>query len=179
MEVEQEPSVLNGSLILVSYAKPYSLIYHIGIQLPMCQYANSAQSLTLHPPGLATADSATMIEIDHEAREVSIEQMHSVMGDISGIPPNRESVQARLNAPVSANHVDMDKISFERNKSGIWGWRSDKSEEVSGYQCKVYAASNVEFVSKTRSEHLSEAQANRVSERLKMYISRRKDDLLS
>lgn len=104
-----------------------------------------------------------MIEIDHEAREVSIEQMHSVMGDISGIPPNRESVAARLNAPVSTNHVDMEKISFERNKTGIWGWRSDKTEDVSGYPCKVYAASNVEFVSKTRSEHLTEAQANRVN----------------
>lgn len=103
-----------------------------------------------------------MIEVDHEAREVSIEQMHSVMGDINGIPPNRDSVRARLNAPVSTNRIDMDKISFERNKSGIWGWRSDKSEEVSGYQCKVYAASNVEFVSKTRSEHLTEAQHNRV-----------------
>ena len=24
-----------------------------------------------------------------------------------------------------------------RNKSGIWGWRSDKSETVNGFDCKV------------------------------------------
>lgn len=104
-----------------------------------------------------------MIEVDHDAREVSIEQMQSVMGDISGIPPDRASVTARLNAPVSTNQVAMEKISFERNKSGIWGWRSDKIEDVNGYECKAYAASNVEFVSKSRSEHLSAAQASRVS----------------
>lgn len=53
----------------------------------------------------------------------------------------------------------MEKISFERNKSGIWGWRSEKSEDVNGYECKVYAASNVEFITRTRTEHLSESQA--------------------
>lgn len=110
-----------------------------------------------------TADAATMIEVDHEAREVSIEQMRGVLGDITGIPPNRESVTARLNAPVSTNQVAMEKICFERNKTGIWGWRSDKTETINGYDCKAYAASNVEFVSKTRSEHLSELQASRVS----------------
>lgn len=104
-----------------------------------------------------------MIEVDHEAREVSIEQMRGVIGDISGIPPNRASVTARLNAPVSNNQVAMEKISFERNKTGIWGWRSDKTEDINGYECKAYAASNVEFVSKSRSEHLSALQASRVS----------------
>lgn len=105
------------------------------------------------------SDSATMIEIDHDAQEASVEQLHGSVGDINGIPPNRESVNARLNAPVSTNFIDMEKISFERNKSGIWGWRSDKSEDVNGYDCKVYAASNVEFISRTRSEHLTEDQS--------------------
>lgn len=100
-----------------------------------------------------------MIEIDHEAHEVSVEQLKGIIGDINGIPATRESVSARLSAPVTSNRVDMDKISFERNKSGIWGWRSDKLEMVRGYECKVYAASNVEFVTRTRSEHLNEQQA--------------------
>lgn len=43
-----------------------------------------------------------------------------------------------------------------RNKSGIWGWRSDKAETVNGRDCKVFGASNVEFVTRTRTEHLSE-----------------------
>ncbi|KAJ6649333.1 Ankyrin repeat domain-containing protein 13D, partial [Pseudolycoriella hygida] len=105
------------------------------------------------------SDSATMIEVNHDAREVSIEQLKGVDGDITGIPPTRESVSARLNAPVTSNHIDMEKISFERNKSGIWGWRSEKSEDVNGYECKVYAASNVEFITRTRTEHLNESQA--------------------
>lgn len=100
-----------------------------------------------------------MIEIDHEAQEVSMEHLRGVVGDITGIPPPKESVIARLNSPVTSNRIDMDKISFERNKSGIWGWRSDKSENINGYECKVYAASNVEFVTRTRNEHLNEQQS--------------------
>lgn len=45
---------------------------------------------------------------------------------------------------------------FYRNKSGIWGWRQDKSEIVSDYNCKVFSASNVEFVTKSRTEHMNE-----------------------
>lgn len=104
-------------------------------------------------------DTATMIEIDHDLSEVSIEQMKSVMGDITGITPSREAIAARLNAPITTNNVDIEKISFERNKSGIWGWRSEKSEDINGYDCKVYAASNVEFITRTRSEHLTESQS--------------------
>lgn len=100
-----------------------------------------------------------MIEVDHEAKEVSVEHLRGVVGDINGIPPPKESVTARLSAPVTSNRVDMDKISFERNKSGIWGWRSDKLEMINGYECKVYAASNVEFVTRTRNDHLNENQA--------------------
>lgn len=100
-----------------------------------------------------------MIEIDHDAQEVSIEKMRNSMSDISVITPTPESVNARLTAPITANHIDIDKISFERNKSGIWGWRSEKSETINNYECKVYAASNVEFITRTRTEHLNEEQS--------------------
>lgn len=43
-----------------------------------------------------------------------------------------------------------------RSKSGIWGWRSDKNETVNTYECKVFSASNVELVTKTRTEHLTD-----------------------
>lgn len=117
-----------------------------------------------------------MIEIDHDAQDYTEFQMQSSefnadaesetkngqrrLSDLNGIAPSIESVAARLHAPVTTNRIDMDKISFERNKSGIWGlWRSDKTETINGYECKVYAASNVEFVTRTRNEHLNEAQA--------------------
>lgn len=114
-------------------------------------------------------DSATMIEIDHDTHEVMIEQMSSDIGDIIAIPPPIGSVRARLNAPVITNNIEMEKISFERNKSGIWGWRSEKSEVINGYNCKVYGASNVEFVTKTRMDHLSEEQI-KVSPNLEQYF---------
>eukprot|EP00099_Drosophila_melanogaster_P019995 NP_611396.1 uncharacterized protein Dmel_CG15118, isoform B [Drosophila melanogaster] len=103
-------------------------------------------------------ETATMIEIDHDTNEVMVEEMSSDIGDIVAIPPALGTVRARLNAPVITNNIEMDKISFERNKCGIWGWRSEKSEMINGYNCKVYGASNVEFVTKTRMDHLSEEQ---------------------
>ena len=50
---------------------------------------------------------------------------------------------------------------IRRNKAGLWGRRSDKIESVSGHECKVFSASNVEVVTKTRLEHLSEADKAR------------------
>lgn len=121
-----------------------------------------------------------MIEIDHDAQDYTEFQMQSAefnpeptgrtngqrrLSDLNGIAPSIESVAARLHAPVTTNRIDMEKIYFERNKSGIWGWRSDKTETINGYECKVYAASNVEFVTRTRTEHLNDIQA-RVSLRM-------------
>lgn len=122
-----------------------------------------------------------MIEIDHDAQDFTEFQMNSAefdanslveaatgqatangqrrLSDLNGISPTIESVAARLHAPVTTNRIDMEKICFERNKSGIWGWRNDKTETINGYECKVYAASNVEFKTLTRTEHLNETQA--------------------
>lgn len=115
-----------------------------------------------------------MIEVDHDAQDFTEFQMQSAefnlnaaenvngqrrLSDLNGIAPTIESVATRLHAPVTTNRIDMEKISFERNKTGIWGWRSDKTETINGYECKVYAASNVEFVTRTRNEHLNENQA--------------------
>lgn len=47
------------------------------------------------------------------------------------------------------------------NKAGLWGWRSDKSEAINGHECKVFSASNVELITKTRLEHLSETDKAR------------------
>uniref|UniRef100_T1H020 Ankyrin repeat domain-containing protein n=1 Tax=Megaselia scalaris TaxID=36166 RepID=T1H020_MEGSC len=121
-----------------------------------------------------------MIEIDHDRGEVMIEEMSNEIGDVVGIPPPPGSVKARLNAPVTINNVDMEKISFERNKTGIWGWRSDKNENINGYDCKVYAASNVEFITKSRTEHLREEQLRARSSRtpLHNFLGLAEDDYL-
>lgn len=54
----------------------------------------------------------------------------------------------------------LDDYDF-RNKAGMWGWRSDKSEVVNGFFCKVFGATNVELVTKTRTEHLTESDKAR------------------
>uniref|UniRef100_A0A4W5RMD2 Ankyrin repeat domain 13 family, member D n=1 Tax=Hucho hucho TaxID=62062 RepID=A0A4W5RMD2_9TELE len=66
-------------------------------------------------------------------------------------PPRR--TPPRDSPPLSSPHTSTHATS---NKSGIWGWRSEKSEAVSGYEAKVYSATNVELVTRSRTEHLSD-----------------------
>ncbi|EFN61909.1 Ankyrin repeat domain-containing protein 13B [Camponotus floridanus] len=107
-------------------------------------------------------DGATMMEVDHETRKVYVEHMKLIGDDnIQLMEPSEEGVIARLTNPIVTTYIDTDKISFERNKAGLWGWRSDKSEVVNGHECKVFSASNVELITKTRLEHLSEADKAR------------------
>jgi hypothetical protein len=47
----------------------------------------------------------------------------------------------------------------ERNRSGLWGWRTEKTERINGYDCKVYTANNLQLVTKTRTEHLNSERA--------------------
>ncbi|XP_043254543.1 ankyrin repeat domain-containing protein 13D isoform X2 [Colletes gigas] len=102
-------------------------------------------------------DGATMMEVDHETRKVYVEHMKLIdVDNIQLMDPSEEGVLARLTNPIVTTYIDTDKISFERNKAGLWGWRSDKSEVVNGHECKVFSASNVELITKTRLDHLSE-----------------------
>nr|CAD7402462.1 unnamed protein product [Timema poppensis] len=107
----------------------------------------------LCPPG----DSAIMMEVDHETQQVYVEKMRVISPeDLQYLQPSEDVVSSRLTTPIVTTYIDTDKISFERNKSGVWGWRSDKSEQVNGHECKVFSATNVELVTKTRTEHLTE-----------------------
>ncbi|CAG2057807.1 unnamed protein product [Timema podura] len=110
------------------------------------------------------SDSAIMMEVDHETQQVYVEKMRVISPeDLQYLQPSEDVVSSRLTTPIVTTYIDTDKISFEsflpstsRNKSGVWGWRSDKSEQVNGHECKVFSATNVELVTKTRTEHLTE-----------------------
>ncbi|XP_064612137.1 ankyrin repeat domain-containing protein 13B-like isoform X2 [Liolophura sinensis] len=108
-----------------------------------------------------SGNSATVMEVDHDRGEVYAETMELTVSPSDIGLPSEEAVAARLMSPIVTTYIDTDKISFERNKSGIWGWRSDKSETVNGYECKVFGASNVELITKTRTEHLTEQDKKR------------------
>nr|XP_018901453.1 PREDICTED: ankyrin repeat domain-containing protein 13B [Bemisia tabaci] len=108
-------------------------------------------------------ESATLMEVDHETNRVFVEQMRTVApADLSLLQPSPETVSARLTTPIVTTYIDTDKISFERNKSGMWSWRQDKTETINGHDCKVFGASNVELITKTRAEHLSDADKQRM-----------------
>lgn len=102
------------------------------------------------------------MEVDHEAGQVFVEELRTVPegGAARHLVPSEESIRARLGSPIVRTYLDTDKICFERNKSGLWGWRSDKVETVNGRDCKVFGATNVELVTKSRTEHLGGLSKN-------------------
>uniref|UniRef100_A0A8C7UWH2 Ankyrin repeat domain 13B n=1 Tax=Oncorhynchus mykiss TaxID=8022 RepID=A0A8C7UWH2_ONCMY len=113
--------------------------------------------------------SAVVMEVDHDRQLVFCETLcvssltspspqrgTTGLGLLGALLPSEEQVAARLSAPVVTTQLDTKNITFERNKTGILGWRSEKTEMVNGYEAKVYGASNVELITRTRTDHLSE-----------------------
>ncbi|NXI51138.1 AN13B protein, partial [Chloroceryle aenea] len=85
--------------------------------------------------------SAVVMEIDHDRRVVYSETLALASHDqevlLAAVQPTEEQVMGRLTAPVVTTQLDTKNIAFERNKSGILGWRSEKTEMVNGYEAKV------------------------------------------
>ncbi|RXN07656.1 ankyrin repeat domain-containing 13B-like protein [Labeo rohita] len=115
--------------------------------------------------------SAMVMEVDHDRQLVFCETLPcpsssptspptrpctTALSLLGALQPSDEQVAARLSAPVVATQLDTRNISFERNKTGILGWRSEKTEVVNGYEAKVYCASNVELITRTRTDHLTD-----------------------
>ncbi|XP_078680188.1 ankyrin repeat domain-containing protein 13D-like [Branchiostoma floridae x Branchiostoma belcheri] len=111
-------------------------------------------------------DSATLMEVDHDRHLVFVEslQMNGPQLSPDAMTPTDDIVCARMGQPIVTVHMETKNIAFERTKSGIWGWRSDKSETVNGYDAKVFGAHNVEVVTRTRTEHLTEEEKERTRE---------------
>ncbi|XP_069615337.1 ankyrin repeat domain-containing protein 13A [Ranitomeya imitator] len=108
---------------------------------------------------------AELMEINHDDRTVTKERF-DISQEIEGITldsmqPAEREVSKRLTSPVINTSLDTTSIAFERTKTGIWGWRTDKVESVNGYEAKVYSANNVNVVTKTRTEHLTEEEKSR------------------
>ncbi|XP_037755291.1 ankyrin repeat domain-containing protein 13D isoform X2 [Chelonia mydas] len=110
-------------------------------------------------------EGAVVMEVDHDKQVVYTETLSLALHEpelmLAAMQPTEEHVASRLTSPIVSTHLDTKNIAFERNKSGIWGWRSEKMEVISGYEAKVYSASNVELITKTRTEHLSDQDKSR------------------
>uniref|UniRef100_A0A2I3SHC3 Ankyrin repeat domain 13D n=2 Tax=Pan TaxID=9596 RepID=A0A2I3SHC3_PANTR len=112
---------------------------------------------------------ALVMEVDHDRQVVHVETLGLALQEpetlLAAMRPSEEHVASRLTSPIVSTHLDTRNVAFERNKCGIWGWRSEKMETVSGYEAKVYSATNVELVTRTRTEHLSDQDKSRSKDR--------------
>ncbi|CAH3155531.1 unnamed protein product [Pocillopora meandrina] len=102
------------------------------------------------------AEGGEFLEIDHEKKRYFKETLHirEDFRDLEGLKPSEDVINARLTTPAVATMLNTDNIAFTRHKT-MWGWGGDKTEVVNGYECKVYTASGVEVLTKTRVEHLN------------------------
>ncbi|XP_028270665.1 ankyrin repeat domain-containing protein 13A [Parambassis ranga] len=109
---------------------------------------------------------AELMEINHDDEVVDTERFNisQEMEDVTleSMQPNEQEVAKRLTTPVVNTYLDTKDIAFERNKSGIWGWRSDKTEVVNGFEAKVFSVNNVNVVIRTRTEHLTNEEKARI-----------------
>uniref|UniRef100_A0A4W4GXL7 Ankyrin repeat domain-containing protein n=1 Tax=Electrophorus electricus TaxID=8005 RepID=A0A4W4GXL7_ELEEL len=109
---------------------------------------------------------AELMEVNHDEEVVDTErldisrEMEEVTLD--SMQPNDQEVAKRLTTPIVNTYLDTKDISFERCKSGIWGWRSDRTEVVNGYEAKVFSVNNVNVVTRTRTEHLTDEEKARI-----------------
>ncbi|KAM7391907.1 hypothetical protein PAMP_022554 [Pampus punctatissimus] len=109
---------------------------------------------------------AELMEVNHDDQVVDTERFNisQEMEDVTleSMQPAEQEVAKRLTTSIVNTYLDTKDIAFERNKSGIWGWRSDKTEVVNGFEAKVFSVNNVNVVIRTRTEHLTDEEKARI-----------------
>ncbi|XP_054852433.1 ankyrin repeat domain-containing protein 13A isoform X2 [Eublepharis macularius] len=115
--------------------------------------------------GEDTGNWAELIEVNHDEKVVATERFEITQQiqrlTLDSMTPKSKEVERRLTSPIISTSLDTRNIAFERNTSGFWVWRTEKSEEVNNYEAKVYTANNVNVVTKIRTEHLTEEEKRR------------------
>ncbi|XP_065175212.1 ankyrin repeat domain-containing protein 13B-like [Sycon ciliatum] len=105
-----------------------------------------------------SSDACTFIEVDHD-RKRYFPQLRVVQEDLEQLrhtQPHGQYVSGKLASPVASTVLGTDSLSFSRSKS-LFGFGSEREEEISGFITKVYSATGVDIVTRTRVEHLNEA----------------------
>ncbi|CAJ0559483.1 unnamed protein product, partial [Mesorhabditis spiculigera] len=106
---------------------------------------------------LTEQDVPQLIIMDHNAQSATCQRITDD-DQLEDYDPPEEAITFRMSEPISTTYIDVDKIGFERSKGGgffSWIASSERTENVDGYDCKVFNASNVDLVTKQRLEHLS------------------------
>uniref|UniRef100_A0A8C1DWQ2 Ankyrin repeat domain 13A n=1 Tax=Cyprinus carpio carpio TaxID=630221 RepID=A0A8C1DWQ2_CYPCA len=109
-----------------------------------------------------------LMEVNHEDEVVDTERfdLSREMEDVTldSMQPAEQEVAKRLTTPIVNTYLDTKNIAFERSKSGIWGWRSDRTEVVNGFEAQVFSVNNVNVVIRTRTEHLTDEEKDMTME---------------
>lgn len=109
---------------------------------------------------------AELMEVNHDDEVVDTERFNisQEIEDVTleSMQPAEQEVAKRLTTSIVNTYLDTKDIAFERNKSGIWGWRADKTEMVNGFEAKVFSVNNVNVVIRTRTEHLTDEEKARI-----------------
>uniref|UniRef100_A0A1A8QBA2 Ankyrin repeat domain 13A n=1 Tax=Nothobranchius rachovii TaxID=451742 RepID=A0A1A8QBA2_9TELE len=109
---------------------------------------------------------AELMEMNHDDGVVDVERFNisQEVEDVTleSMQPAEQEVAKRLTTPIVNTYLDTKNIAFERSKSGIWGWKTDKTEVVNGFESKVFNVNNVNVVIRTRTEHLTDEEKTRI-----------------
>uniref|UniRef100_A0AAV2MSA1 Ankyrin repeat domain-containing protein n=1 Tax=Knipowitschia caucasica TaxID=637954 RepID=A0AAV2MSA1_KNICA len=109
---------------------------------------------------------AVLMEVNHDDKVVDTERFNisQEMEDVTleSMQPAEQEVAKRLTTPIVNTFLDTKDIAFERTKSGIWGWRTERTEVVNGFEAKVFSVNNVNVVIRTRTEHLTDEEKSRI-----------------
>ncbi|KAM4745974.1 ankyrin repeat domain-containing protein 13A [Anableps anableps] len=109
---------------------------------------------------------AELMEVNHDDGVVDTERFNisQEMEEVTleSMQPAEQEVAKRLTTPIVNTYLDTKDIAFERCKSGILGWRTDKTDVVNGFEAKVFSVNNVNVVIRTRTEHLTDEEKARI-----------------
>ncbi|XP_058493093.1 ankyrin repeat domain-containing protein 13A isoform X1 [Solea solea] len=109
---------------------------------------------------------AELMEVNHDDKIVETERFNisQEMEEVTleSMQPAERDVAKRLTTSIVNTYLDTKDIAFVRNKSGVWGWRSDRCEMVNGFEAKVFSVNNVNVVIRTRTEHLTDEEKARI-----------------
>lgn len=68
---------------------------------------------------------------------------------------NFKTLQWMISCAFTFEYYYNDLRMFYFRHKTMWGWGGDKTEVVNGFECKVFTATGVEVLTKTRVEHLN------------------------
>uniref|UniRef100_A0A670ZYK3 Ankyrin repeat domain 13A n=1 Tax=Pseudonaja textilis TaxID=8673 RepID=A0A670ZYK3_PSETE len=115
--------------------------------------------------GEDTGHWAELIEVNHDDKVVASERFEITQQikrlTLDSMVPKNKEVERRLTSPILSTSLDTRSIAFERNTSGFWVWKTERSEVVNDYEAKVFTANNVNVVTRIRTEHLTEEEKRR------------------